>query len=226
MENPVVEKSEQEQVSVNNKALGSYIRIVLDSLPKKESPFEKGSFSTQYFPLKDDSGIVDTIYFSNFPIWWGRKDIQAYSMHVKYKAKAPQNFIEFRDYHDNSHVVKRVSSTFRFFTDGETDFVHTMPEVGEPPPADLTPDDLQNFLTPLDLDREEFKDKITKIGGKPSEHEPMGGWKYAAMVRDESWGELVVHILDQFSTQYANEYPAIPHFREYVQKFMEDHQES
>lgn len=99
-------------------------------------------------------------------------------------------------------------------------------ELGKSPSQDLGPDDLQNFLTPLDLDSEEFKDKITKIGGKPSEHEPSGGWKYAVMVRDENWGELVSYILDQFSTQYANEDPAIPRFREYVQKFMEDHQES
>lgn len=224
MENPVV--AEQEQVSVNNKALGSYIKIVLHSLPKKESPFEKGLFSTRTLPLKDNAGIVDTIYFFNLPSWQGRKDIQVHGIHVKYKAETPQNIIEFRDYYDDPHIVKRVSSTFRFLTTGETEFVHMMPELGEPPPPDLTPDDLQNFLTPLDLDSEQFKDKIAKIGGKPSEHEPMGGWKYAAMIRDENWGELVFHILEQFSTQYAHEYPSIPHFGEYVKKFMEDHQES
>lgn len=221
--NSGIENSRQELI-LHNQAIASYLKDVLTKIPVRTHPEFSPGVNSNRFDLAGDPNLQSIEFFDlpgGIQGFFGNTD--GYGFHIIYRPDVPENLIQYKDHAGKPHIAKKVRSTFRFSENGDTNFVHTMPDLTNPSSRiDLTNEDLQATNVQINLGDEDIRERITQLR-PPAEDEPSGGVLMELKIKDDVWIEAVLHALVEFHKRYPDQSAPVEEFiRDFVRQKEEE----
>lgn len=208
---------------ITNKALASYIKKILGTSPIVETAEDPhkvklvNEFKRSVEFKLDSHRYIDSVYFWSTEPLGGQSEYGRYSMEVFYRGDAPENVMEYTDYHGQKQRDKRISSSFRFSLYGLGD-LYTTTESMIHPHGDLKGRKKKILDTPMDLEDEEVRKRMVISTLAPTENEPSGGYGIYLQLNPKGQISTVFDILHKLHQQDLEQFPNVDKYEDDFRK--------